>query len=286
MAMKTTTGTKIEGTDWTASAFAVIAFPGIANHSRLSGKMNRQATEPDHRRRALGAFSLIELLTVIAIVGVLCAIIVPAVNYVRQSARESTSVSNLRQIATALNLYAAEHGGLYPISYFYQPGQGERNWVVLLAPYMEQKTASGESARNIFVSPLAEIPVRDGNYNAGYIPSTYSLHGLICPDSSGGAVPMRQSMILRPTEVILVGESTQRSNSTYANASFSNPAAFRRANSPESLDTPIPTNSDVDGVGGALRYRARGFAPVAFVDGHADLMEKGTVTYANVIADR
>lgn len=45
-----------------------------------------------------GAFTLIELLTVIAIIGILAAILIPVVSRVRQSARESVGLSNLRQI--------------------------------------------------------------------------------------------------------------------------------------------------------------------------------------------
>ncbi|WP_221773323.1 type II secretion system protein [Ruficoccus amylovorans] len=254
---------------------------GNNQRTRLSG-----TTAPAPGRSCTPAFSLIELLTVIAVIAILSAILIPVVQYTRQSARESTSISNLRQIATALNLYATEHEGRYPPGYFYKPGEGERIWTVELSPYLNQESGSGESARNIFVSPLAEIPVRDGSFRQGVVPSTYSVHGLICADISNGDTRLRQSGILRPTEVILVGEGTQRSNSSYSNASFSNPSAFRTSDSPEPLDRLIPTGSDADGVGGALRYRARGAVPVAFVDGHTELMKKGTVTYANVIADR
>jgi prepilin-type N-terminal cleavage/methylation domain-containing protein len=57
-------------------------------------------------------FTLIELLTVIAIVGILAAIVVPVVGKVRESARNSLSVSNLRQLAQANILYAAENKGV------------------------------------------------------------------------------------------------------------------------------------------------------------------------------
>jgi prepilin-type N-terminal cleavage/methylation domain-containing protein len=54
------------------------------------------------------AFTLIELLTVIAIIGILAAILIPTVGRVRVSAKASTSASNLRQLSSAHNLYAAE----------------------------------------------------------------------------------------------------------------------------------------------------------------------------------
>lgn len=64
--------------------------------------------------RPHGAFTLIELLTVIAIIGVLAAILIPTVGLMRESARRSQCSSNLRQIGSAFNLYAADNRGLYP----------------------------------------------------------------------------------------------------------------------------------------------------------------------------
>jgi prepilin-type N-terminal cleavage/methylation domain len=63
------------------------------------------------RRRA---FTLIELLTVIAIIGVLAAIIVPVTGRVRDSAKASKCASNIRQIAHAALLYADDHKGVLP----------------------------------------------------------------------------------------------------------------------------------------------------------------------------
>ncbi|AHF89596.1 hypothetical protein OPIT5_04445 [Opitutaceae bacterium TAV5] len=60
------------------------------------------------------AFTLIELLTVIAIIGILAAIIIPASISVRQTARAAACKSNLRQIGVALNLYAGDNKGYFP----------------------------------------------------------------------------------------------------------------------------------------------------------------------------
>ncbi len=237
-------------------------------------------------RRAPRAFTLIELLTVIAIIGILAAIIIPTVGSVRKSAKESQSLSNLRQIALAMNLYADEYRDLFPPGYYYKAGDGERIWTAELVPYIGLKAKIYSADQSLFVSPLAEIPVRDGSPNSGVIPSTYSVNGMICPDISGGDTRLPRNQVPRPTRVILVGESTQRSNNTYANGSFNNPAAWRTRNSSQALDDLIPTDSDVDGTGGALRYRGRSGAPVAFVDGHVESVKKGSVTYGHIIADR
>jgi prepilin-type N-terminal cleavage/methylation domain-containing protein/prepilin-type processing-associated H-X9-DG protein len=63
------------------------------------------------RRRA---FTLIELLTVIAIIGVLAAIIIPTVGKVRNSARSAQSGSNLRELHRATLLLAEQNRGRFP----------------------------------------------------------------------------------------------------------------------------------------------------------------------------
>lgn len=67
-------------------------------------------------------FTLVELLAVIAIIGILAAIIVPVVGRARDSARATQCLGNLRQIGAASRLYSQENKGRTPpLSYlFYQ----------------------------------------------------------------------------------------------------------------------------------------------------------------------
>ncbi|MCX6345743.1 MAG: prepilin-type N-terminal cleavage/methylation domain-containing protein, partial [Armatimonadetes bacterium] len=59
-------------------------------------------------------FTIIELLSVIAIIAILASILFPVFARVRERARKSGCASNLRQISVSLNLYAQEHGGRFP----------------------------------------------------------------------------------------------------------------------------------------------------------------------------
>jgi prepilin-type N-terminal cleavage/methylation domain-containing protein/prepilin-type processing-associated H-X9-DG protein len=61
-------------------------------------------------RRSRGGFTLVELLTVIAVIGILAAIIIPTVGNVRENARRSAAGSNLRQISIAYTTYATSSG--------------------------------------------------------------------------------------------------------------------------------------------------------------------------------
>lgn len=66
----------------------------------------------NHRRRGPAAFTLVELLVVIGIIGILAGILMPVLGRARESARRTQCASNLRQINLGLLMYAGEKKGL------------------------------------------------------------------------------------------------------------------------------------------------------------------------------
>src|SRR5687767_15209474 len=78
-------------------------------------------------------FTLVELLVVIAIIGVLVALLLPAVQAAREAARRMHCGSNMRQVGLALQNYHDTYGYLPPRS-FTNP---DRNWMLLILPFME-----------------------------------------------------------------------------------------------------------------------------------------------------
>ena len=85
----------------------------------LSG---RAGTGSAARPASRGAFSLVELLVVIGIIGVLLALLRPALARARQQANSVKCQSNLRQIGLALQIYSENYKGwLYPVG---APGPG------------------------------------------------------------------------------------------------------------------------------------------------------------------
>ena len=60
------------------------------------------------------AFTLLELLVVIAIISILAAILFPVLGKVRRLSKRTTCLSNMKQIGTAVGLYADDYDGYYP----------------------------------------------------------------------------------------------------------------------------------------------------------------------------
>lgn len=75
-------------------------------------------------------FTLFELLFVIVIIGVLAAILLPALARSREAARRGSCMGNLSQMGLVFHLYAEEHGGTMPWS----GGEGNADCIVGLVP--------------------------------------------------------------------------------------------------------------------------------------------------------
>jgi len=87
-------------------------------------------------------FTLIELLTVLAIVGVLAAILIPAIGNVRKSAQRSACASNLRQLATASKLFLNENRG----ELIATPFTTGEYWFRQIYPYLDNDEAKKTNA--------------------------------------------------------------------------------------------------------------------------------------------
>ena len=89
--------------------------------------------------RIVGAFTLVELLVVIAIIGVLVALLLPAVQSARAAARRSQCKSNMHNLALGLLNYESTNNKLPPG--FVIQGRSEESWgwTNYILPFIEQQ---------------------------------------------------------------------------------------------------------------------------------------------------
>jgi prepilin-type N-terminal cleavage/methylation domain-containing protein/prepilin-type processing-associated H-X9-DG protein len=150
------------------------------NHSRPEGP-----TRAPFSSARLRAFTLVELLVVIAIIGILVALLLPAIQAARESARRMTCSNNLKQMGIALHGYH-DSKKQFPIGVaggrVSRPEEGY-GWAVALLPYLEEQTLydqmnpdwepapcrrafnttgkivpGGETALEVFRCPSSEMP--------------------------------------------------------------------------------------------------------------------------------
>lgn len=98
-----------------------------------------------YRRKLISrGFTLVELLVVIAIIGVLVALLLPAVQVAREAARRMSCGNNMRQFGIAIHTYH-DTFGVIPISIAYHvtgakstPHASGKGWIVSILPQLEQ----------------------------------------------------------------------------------------------------------------------------------------------------
>ncbi len=99
--------------------------------------MNAQRTQSRRQREDLSpqrAFTLVELLVVITIIGILIALLLPAVQAARESARQLQCSNNLKQLALACHNFESARRGL-PLLY---SSSLQLGWITQVLPYFEQ----------------------------------------------------------------------------------------------------------------------------------------------------
>jgi prepilin-type N-terminal cleavage/methylation domain-containing protein/prepilin-type processing-associated H-X9-DG protein len=80
------------------------------------------------------AFTLIELLTVVAIIGTLSALLLPALSRAAAKGRQAACMSNLRQIGFGMTMFADDNKGWLPTTT--HSASTNESWVFTLAPYV------------------------------------------------------------------------------------------------------------------------------------------------------
>lgn len=123
------------------------------------------------RRRPTAAFTLVELLVVIAIIGILVALLLPAVQAAREAARRIQCQNNFKQLGVALHTYHDTFKVLPPT----RTSRPSHTWAPFLLPFIEQS-----NLQDIY---QWQVP---WNHPLNQPAITTHLHFLWCPSTPGG----------------------------------------------------------------------------------------------------
>jgi prepilin-type N-terminal cleavage/methylation domain-containing protein/prepilin-type processing-associated H-X9-DG protein len=242
--------------------------------------------------RGQRGFTLIELLVVIAIIAILAAILFPVFAQARDKARQSSCLSNMKQIGTATMMYTQDYDERYPNHIWNAangggPGlhplpdgrmyQGHVGWPLKFYPYIKNLA--------VYVCPS------DGTRGRGENNSLYTDNGTANPYSStwGRPIPMSYSananIQLRPTGPVGLGEVSFPADTYWIGEDHYHPVGFDSNNTngvwgPNQFNRTrfnkpcpgiivnggvgIPVNSD-----GGQCVRHNGGSHMVYVDGHA-----------------
>ncbi len=148
-------------------------------------------------------FTLIELLVVIAIIAILAAILFPVFARAREKARETSCLSNVKQIMLGMLMYVQDHDGSYPLAYFNHPSLpgGGMSWAMAVMPYVKQDVREG-----IWWCPSSGLD--RGLWQSGH--SAYVQYGLNAQIDYGVSPPsLHESQIEYPSQSVAIGETRQ-----------------------------------------------------------------------------
>ena len=138
------------------------------------------------KTKTKGAFTLVELLVVIAIIGILIALLLPAVQAAREAARRMQCSGNMKQTALALHNYASAVGTFPPGGITEGPccsAKSGTNWAICILPYIEQQDLFDRYDQDAFNEDDINAPVRETRVSVYTCPSDLETDTLVEPDS-------------------------------------------------------------------------------------------------------
>jgi prepilin-type N-terminal cleavage/methylation domain-containing protein/prepilin-type processing-associated H-X9-DG protein len=247
------------------------------------------------RRNA--AFTLIELLVVIAIIAILAAILFPVFAQAREKARQSSCLSNQKQIGLGVMAYLQDYDGTYPSS---NNGQYVQ-WYNVIQPYIKNgELYNGLSYGRGGVFSCPSFPSDD--FGQG---QNYGAHDDLFANNYGKNNPAdiipgySDSVIDSPADKIIITEKG-RNGASWGYETFlalqgwwADSVLTGGVYDPAKDNSRISTlpgydrdlNSPLTNWEGArtIRYRHQGAANCIFADGHAKAMTKGSIKwYRNI----
>lgn len=215
-----------------------------------------------HRR----GFTLIELLVVIAIVAILIALLLPAVQRVREAAMRAQCQNHLKQIGLALHGYCDAHKGRFPLTSDSTLDYSQ-TWIYTLAPYLE-------NVNRVRICPAdprgAEKLREDG--------TSYILNEYICVPGAGAVLNMNHLAATSRTHVVYTASDNKGVANTEDHAHSRNWFRVLPNDTPRGRWSRIVADIQPNRFGGRAganvpaEQRVTGSANYLFADGHVEGM--------------
>lgn len=267
--------------------------------------MQRRHRAPGAFSAPRAAFTLIELLVVIAIIAILAAILFPVFAQAREKARQTSCLSNEKQIGLAVMMYVQDNDESFPRREYTggtnRQGYAPLNWDVAVAPYVKNGTSTVTWATTdgtpaivtqggVWLCPSQPLPDPLRSYSGNDSIFTDLKYGI-----NGQDIPVTTlAQITRPADVVMVAEgnstegfygSSNRLSGDYYWQCGGDATGGSKCSGPESgarWDKDIvgdETNPPAWQYQQMARYRHNGVSNFAFADGHVKAVAKGQLNW-------
>lgn len=212
------------------------------------------------------AFTLVEVLVVLAIIGILVGLLLPAVQKAREAARRTQCANNLRQIGLAIHMHCNANRGKFPRS-THSESNFERTWIYTLAPYLENV----DSVRLCPEDPRS----KEKGQNQG---TSYILNEYICEPGPDEALSINYLNATSRTILVFTASDNRgvaiTEDHTHSRAWFKHPISNAWARIVADIQ---PDRFSGSPKGTPAARRNSGYANYLFADGHVELISAQTV---------